>query len=91
LNRKDADIIYEDLYELMERVREKYTLAGFLSVVHSVTILKTALEKQIAKKSIKKPRTHSGGSLCPTCNKIYFNDEIVPNYCNGCGQRLLID
>lgn len=36
-------------------------------------------------------RRYSGHYLCPTCNKMYREDEIVPNYCQGCGQKFNLD
>ena len=50
-----------------------------------------ALEKQIPKKPINKSGRYSGHYLCPTCNRIYWKDEIVPNYCQGCGQKFNLD
>lgn len=46
-----------------------------------------ALGKQVAIKLISKPGRYSGHYLCPTCNRMYWKDEAVPNYCQSCGQK----
>lgn len=49
--------------------------------------VETTIEKQIPKKPINKAGRHTGHYLCPICNRIYWKDEILPNYCQGCGQK----
>ena len=47
----------------------------------------TAIEKQMPVKPINK----TGSYLCPTCNKMYWKDETVPNYCQDCGQKFNLE
>ena len=80
---KDKEVI-ETLNDMKgvfgERGHSQYSL-------YSIDRAIAAIEKQIPTKLISK----SGSYLCPTCNKMYWKDEIVPNYCQGCGQMFDLD
>lgn len=91
MDKQDVNIIFEDLYELVEYARETYTEAGFLSVKHSATAIREVLVKDIDTKPIYKAGTHSRHYLCPTCNRIYWEKESLGNYCISCGQKFNLD
>ena len=50
-----------------------------------------AIERQMPVKPINKAGRYSGHYLCPICNRIYWKDEILPNYCQSCGQKFNLD
>ena len=82
---KDSEVI-ETLNDMKgvfgERGHEQYSL-------YSIDRAIAAIEKQIPANLINEAGKYSNHCLCPTCNKLYWKDEIVPNYCQGCGQRLI--
>ena len=59
--------------------------------LYSIDRAISAIEKQIPKKLINKVGRNTGHYLCPICNRIYWKDEILPNYCQGCGQKFNLD
>lgn len=83
MNNFNMDVVFEDLDELVEYARTSYSMAGFLSVVSSATILKKALEKQIPKKL--KSKEFLTGYYCQCGASIPFQKQ---KYCCECGQRL---
>lgn len=65
-----------------ERGHSQYSL-------YSIDRAIDAIEKQVPVKPINKVGHLTGHYLCPICNKIYYKNEVLPNYCQGCGQKFL--
>ena len=84
---KDEEVI-ETLNDMKgvfgERGHSQYSLYAINRAI-------AAIEKQIPVKPINKTGRYSGHYLCPICNKMYWKDEAVPNYCQGCGQMFNLD
>ena len=84
----DSNVVIEDLDKLVKCARETYTIAGFLSIVNSATILREALEKQIPRTALLDE--DSSYFVCGNCKSgiNYTSDKIDHRYCLNCGQRL---
>ena len=85
MNKNPEEFAIEYLIRNGFKLEEDYN--NFARQVVEIAI--AAIEKQIPAKLIDRSGWYSGHYLCPTCNKIYWKDEIVPNYCQGCGQKFL--
>ena len=87
MNKNPEKFAIEFIIRNGHKLEEEYN--NFARQVVGIAI--AAIEKQIPVKLIGKSGRYSGHYLCPTCNRIYWKDEIVPNYCSSCGQKLDLD
>lgn len=83
IKMKDREVV-ETLNDMKgvfgERGHSQYSLTAIDRAIN-------AIEKQIPVNPISKAGRYSGHYLCPNCNRTYWKDEPVPNYCKSCGQK----
>ena len=86
MTKDDVEIILEDLDQLVEYARDNYTIAGFLSVANSATMLREAMIKRIE----RKPTTHSIADYSNLYLFFHCNNSIDKRnkYCPICGQKI---
>ena len=77
--------------EAIDAIRANYPPENYTRLREGLDLAIITLKKQIPEKPISKAGRHTGHYLCPTCDKMYWKDEIVPNYCQGCGQKFNLD
>ena len=81
MNAEETIEILNDMKGVFgERGHSQYSLLAIDKAIH-------AIKRQVPAKPIAKAGRYSGHYLCPVCNKMYWKDETVPNYCQGCGQK----
>ena len=83
------ETVLEDLDFMVEQVRENRGIITFLSITHSATALKNALEKQLSKPVVMNDNLDENHAYCPSCKAVLGLRSHQPfNNCPCCGQRV---